>query len=182
MKRLIILTYLFFFQSEGTITVRTRKYMTNRLLARRQMVVDVLHPNRPSVAKTDIREKLAKMYKCTPDRVFAFGFRTNFGGGKSTGFALIYDTMDLAKKFEPKFRLRRQGVIEPAQKTSRKQKKGRKNRMKKVRGTKKAKVGTGGKVRNFKFQNICYWVLAVVGRTFIFGKKLWWVQEVQSLD
>ena len=26
--------------------------------------------------KTDIREKLAKMYKCTPDRVFAFGFRT----------------------------------------------------------------------------------------------------------
>ena len=143
------LTLHFFFQSEGTVTVRTRKYMTNRLLARRQMVVDVLHPNRPSVAKTDIREKLAKMYKCTPDRVFAFGFRTNFGGGKSTGFALIYDTMDLAKKFEPKFRLRRQGVIEPAVKTSRKQKKGRKNRMKKVRGTAKAKIGTAGKVRNF---------------------------------
>merc|ERR1712038_723279 len=32
--------------SEGTVTVRTRKYMTNRLLQRRQMVVDVLHPNR----------------------------------------------------------------------------------------------------------------------------------------
>merc|ERR1739846_275123 len=80
--------------SEGTVTVRTRKYMTNRLLARRQMVVDVLHPNRPSVPKTEIREKLAKMYKCTPDRIFAFGFQTNFGGGKSTGFALIYDSMD----------------------------------------------------------------------------------------
>merc|ERR1712226_236571 len=104
--------------SEGTVTVRTRKFMTNRLLARRQMVVDVLHPNRPSVAKTEIREKLAKMYKCTPDRVFSFGFKT-------------------------KFRLRRQGVIEPAAKTSRKQKKGRKNRMKKVRGTKKAKVSAG---------------------------------------
>merc|ERR1712026_6231 len=130
--------------SEGSVTVRTRKFMTNRLLARRQMVVDVLHPNRPSVAKTEVREKLAKMYKCTPDRVFAFGFKTNFGGGKTTGFALIYDTMDSAKKFEPKFRLRRQGVIEPAQKTSRKQKKGRKNRMKKVRGIKKAKVGAAG--------------------------------------
>merc|ERR1711953_454696 len=92
--------------SEGSVTVRTRKFMTNRLLARRQMVVDVLHPNRPSVAKTEIREKLAKMYKCTPDRVFSFGFKTNFGGGKTTGFALIYDTMDSAKKFEPKFRLR----------------------------------------------------------------------------
>merc|ERR1712144_196063 len=131
--------------SEGTVTVRTRKYMTNRLWARRQMVVDVLHPNRPSVAKTDIREKLAKMYKCTPDRVFAFGFRTNFGGGKSTGFALIYDTMDLAKKFEPKFRLGRQGVIDRPPKNSRKQAKEKKNRMKKVRGTKKAKVGAAGK-------------------------------------
>merc|ERR1712158_260483 len=127
--------------SEGTVTVRTRKYMTNRLLARRQMVVDVLHPNRASVPKTEIREKLAKMYKCTADRIFAFGFTTNFGGGKTSGFALIYDSMDQAKKFEPKFRLRRQGVIEAAAKTSRKQK----NRMKKVRGIKKAKVGTAGK-------------------------------------
>jgi small subunit ribosomal protein S24e len=49
--------------------------MTNRLLARKQMVVDVLHPNRASVPKTEIREKLAKMYKATPDRVVAFGFK-----------------------------------------------------------------------------------------------------------
>ena len=109
------------------------------------MVVDVLHPNRATVPKTEIREKLAKMYKATPDRVFAYGFKTNFGGGKSTGFALIYDTMDFAKKFEPKFRLARQGVIERGTKTSAKQKKERKNRMKKVRGTKKAKVGAAGK-------------------------------------
>ena len=100
---------------------------------------------RATVAKTDVREKLAKMYKCTPDRVFAFGFKTNFGGGKSTGFALIYDTMDQAKKFEPKFRLVRQGVLEKVTKTGRKQKKERKNRMKKVRGTKKAKAGAAGK-------------------------------------
>merc|ERR1712029_1268747 len=129
----------------SSVTIRTRKYMLNRLLCRRQMVVDVLHPGKSSVGKSDIREKLAKMYNCTADRVFSFGFKTNFGGGKSTVFALIYDTMDSAKKFEPKFRLRRQGVIEPAAKTSRKQKKGRKNRMKKVRGTAKAKVGAGKK-------------------------------------
>merc|ERR1711976_479746 len=112
-------------------------FMTNRLLSRRQMVVDVLHPGKASVPKTTIREKLAGMYKCTADRVFAFGFKTNFGGCKSTGFALIYDTMDYAKKFEPKFRLVRQGVLEAKAKTSRKQKK-EKNRMKKVRGTAKS--------------------------------------------
>ena len=47
------------------------------------------------------------MYKTTPDVIFAFGFRTNFGGGKTTGFALVYDTLDYAKKFEPKYRLAR---------------------------------------------------------------------------
>jgi len=119
--------------------------MTNRLLQRRQMVVDVHHPNKATVPKSEIREKLAKMYKCTADRVFAFGFKTNFGGGKSTGFALIYDTLDFAKKFEPKYRLGRQGVIDRPAKNSRKQAKEKKNRMKKVRGTKKAKVGAAGK-------------------------------------
>ncbi len=70
-------------------------------------VVDVLHPGKPSPKKTELREKLARMYKTTADVVFCFGFRTVFGGGKSTGFALIYDTLDFAKKFEPKFRLAR---------------------------------------------------------------------------
>merc|ERR1711874_88309 len=98
--------------SDGVVTLRTRKFMTNRLLQRRQMIVDVLHPNKASVEKKEVREKLGKMYKCTPDRVFTFGFRTNFGGGRSTGFALIYDTLDYAKKFEPKYRLVRQGVKE----------------------------------------------------------------------
>ncbi|XP_055311876.1 40S ribosomal protein S24 [Sitodiplosis mosellana] len=124
--------------------IRTRKFMTNRLLARKQMVCDVLHPGLSSVSKKDIREKLATMYKVTPDVVFVFGFRTNFGGGKSTGFALIYDTLDFAKKFEPKYRLARHGLYEK-QKQTRKQRKERKNRMKKVRGTKKAKVGQAGK-------------------------------------
>nr|CAD7459576.1 unnamed protein product [Timema tahoe] len=104
------------------------------------IVVDVLHPGQPSVKKTEIREKLGKMYKIAPDLVFVFGFRTAFGGGKSTGFGLIYDTLDFAKKFEPKHRLQRHGLFEK-QKATRKQRKERKNRMKKVRGTKKTKVG-----------------------------------------
>lgn len=107
-------------------------------------VVDVIHPGQPSVRKTEIREKLAKMYKVTPDVVFVFGFRTNFGGGKSSGFCLIYDTLDFAKKFEPKYRLARHGLFEK-QKQTRKQRKERKNRMKKVRGTKKSKVGAASK-------------------------------------
>lgn len=42
--------------------------------------------------------------------VALFGFRTHFGGGKSTGFCLIYDSIEDMKKFEPKFRLARAGL------------------------------------------------------------------------
>lgn len=47
------------------------------------------------------------MYKTTPDVVFVFGFKTQFGGGKTTGFGMIYDSLDYAKKNEPKYRLQR---------------------------------------------------------------------------
>lgn len=130
--------------SEGAATIRTRKFMTNRLLCRKQMVVDVIHPGRATVAKTEIREKLARMYKTTPDTIFCFGFDTHFGGGKSSGFALIYDTLDFAKKFEPKYRLGRHGLYEK-KRSGRKQRKERRNRQKKVRGTAKAKIGTDKK-------------------------------------
>ncbi|GFQ80947.1 40S ribosomal protein S24 [Trichonephila clavata] len=126
--------------TENTVSLRTKKFMSNRLLCRKQMVVDIVHPGKGTVSKTEVREKLAKLYKTTPDVVFCYGFQTQFGGGKTTGFALIYDTLDFAKKFEPKYRLIRNGFGERT-KTGRKQRKERKNRMKKVRGTKKAKVG-----------------------------------------
>ncbi|KAF0755005.1 hypothetical protein AaE_005111 [Aphanomyces astaci] len=91
---------------KAPVTVRTRKFLRNTLLARRQMLVDVLHPGRPNVPKAELQEKLAKMYKVADtNTVFLYGFRTAFGGGKSSGFALIYDTVNDAKKFEPKYRL-----------------------------------------------------------------------------
>ena len=94
----------------GAVTIRTRKFLTNRLLQRKQMVVDVLHPTRANVSKDELREKLSAMYKAPKDQVIVFGFRTVFGGGKSTGFALIYDSKD-ALKFEPRYRLIRVSVV-----------------------------------------------------------------------
>ena len=87
------------------MTIRTRKFITNRLLARRQFVVDVLHPSRANVSKEELSEKLASLYKTDKQRVVTFGFRTAFGGGRSTGFALIYDDETSQKRFEPRYRL-----------------------------------------------------------------------------
>jgi ribosomal protein S24E len=33
------------------VTLRTRKFMTNRLLARKQFVLEVIHPGRANVSK-----------------------------------------------------------------------------------------------------------------------------------
>ena len=65
-----------------------------------------------SMTQAELKEKLAKLYEVRdPQTIFVFGFRTQFGGGKSTGFGLIYDSVDSAKKYEPKYRLIRVSVL-----------------------------------------------------------------------
>jgi small subunit ribosomal protein S24e len=81
-----------------------------------------------------LQTKLGEMYKVSDTSVIiVFGFKTAFGGGKSSGFALIYDSVEDAKRFEPKYRLARNG-LGPAREGSRKQIKEKKNRGKKVFG------------------------------------------------
>jgi ribosomal protein S24E len=41
------------------------------------------------------------MYKTTPDVIFVFVLSTHFGGGMTTGFGTIYDSLHYAKKSEP---------------------------------------------------------------------------------
>merc|ERR1711941_83770 len=122
--------------ADAPVTLRTRKFIRNPLLMRKQMVVDVLHPSRANVSKDELRDKLSGLYKANKDAVSVFGFRTQFGGGKSTGFALIYDSPEALKKFEPHYRQVRYGLATKIEKASRKQ---RKNRSKELRGTAKVK-------------------------------------------
>ncbi|KAI9791716.1 MAG: hypothetical protein M1816_003526 [Peltula sp. TS41687] len=131
--------------ADSPITLRTRKFLRNPLLQRKQMVVDVLHPNRPNVSKDDLRTKLSEMYKVDKKQVSVFGFRTAYGGGKSTGFALLYDSLEALKKFEPHYRLVRIGEGKKIEKASRQQRKQRKNRAKEFRGTAKSKAASKDK-------------------------------------
>merc|ERR1712220_29132 len=108
---------------------------------RKQFVCEVIHPGLAGVSKSDLKEKLTKMYKVAdPSCILLYGFKVAFGGGRSTGFGMIYDSLTAAKKYEPKYRLTRFGMGE-AKGVARKQRKERKNRMKKIRGIKKSKTG-----------------------------------------
>jgi ribosomal protein S24E len=82
---------------------------------------DILHPNRANISKEELRDKLAGMYKAQKDQVSVFGLRTQFGGGKTTGFALVYDSPEAMKKFEPHYRLVRVGLATKIEKASRQQ-------------------------------------------------------------
>ena len=128
------------------ITLFAKQVVRNPLLDRKQMVIDIIHTDHQNVSKAQIKAKLAKMFKTTEECIAVFGLKFKFGGGRSSGFALIYDSVDARKKSDQKCLLRRDGLFkERDNKTPRKQGKELKSRQKRVRGTAKAKVTTGKK-------------------------------------
>merc|ERR1711988_893276 len=129
----------------SSVTVRPRKLLTNRLLSRRQMVLDIAHPDLATPDKALLRKLIcehlskSKHAKAEPEATVVFGIKTAYGGGKSTAFALVYDSVEAATKIEPRHRLIKIGLTEAVTKTARKQRKEKKNREKKFRGTRKEK-------------------------------------------
>merc|ERR1712036_46829 len=138
--------------TKGTVTIRPRKLLTNRLLQRRQMILDVNHPGLATPDKEMLKNMVAEFLskakgkKAAAEATVIFGMKTCFGGGKSTCFALVYDSVDAQKQHEPKHRLIRAGHIEGSDiKVGRKQRKEKKNREKKFRGTRREKRVRAGK-------------------------------------
>jgi small subunit ribosomal protein S24e len=64
----------------------------------------LIHSDLPNVPKTAIAERLAKQLKVKEENVVVFGLKTKFGGGRSSGFALLYDSIDARKKYDLKHR------------------------------------------------------------------------------
>ena len=79
------------------------------------------------------------MYKTNLDNVVVYGLKTKFGGGSSTGFALVYDTIDDRKKFDAHYRLVRDDLATPVDR-NRREKKDLRLRMKKLWATDKLKA------------------------------------------
>ena len=121
------------------IVIRARKFVANPLLARRQFVLDVYHPQAASVSRVNLRKLIAQKFGCSEQNVVVFGMKTKFGGGKSSGFGLIYDSVDQLMKYESKVRLVRNGLTQKKTKKGRRLKKEEKNKRKKIFGVKKEK-------------------------------------------
>ena len=93
------------------ITIKTRRLRVNKLLARKELLLDVYHEGKPNVSQKDLRELIANKYHWEPKNIVLFGFRTAFGGNRSSGFCLAYDNQQYLVKYEPIYRLRRLKVM-----------------------------------------------------------------------
>ena len=128
----------------GQFVLYARKVINNPLLRRKQVQVQMIHPDSANISKAAIKDKLADMFKAKAEAISVYGLHSSFGGGKSAGFALIYDSLDERKKYDQKCLLNRDGLYKRTTKP-RKQQKEIKGRVKRVHGTAKAKAANAGK-------------------------------------
>lgn len=135
-----------FSKKKADFTVRTSQFKTNKLLNRKQFLIEMNHPTWCGTVPTKlVKKKVAQLYKVADENcVSVFGFKTKFGGGRTTGFGLIYDDVASAKRIEPNFRLTRNGMGRK-KRGARRSIKDRRTRDKKVRGIKKGKAQSAKK-------------------------------------
>lgn len=97
------------------------------------------HPKAATVTRSEVVSILSTKFKADEKTIFVFGFKTQFGGGKTTGFACIYDSLEDAFDVEPSYRLRRSNPALAKKTTSRKSVREAKNKRKKLFATAKDK-------------------------------------------
>ena len=123
----------------------SRKMIRNPLLGRKQMAIEMIHPEEANISKTAIKEKLAQLFKSKPECIAVFGLSSKFGGGRSSGFALVYDSIEARHKNDSKRLQKRDGVYQKEKGKTRKQLKEIKGREKRARGMAKVQARTAQK-------------------------------------
>ena len=122
-----------------TVTIRTKKLRVNKLLARKELLLEVFHEGKPNVSQNDLKQLISQKYKWDEKNLVLFGFKTAFGGNRSLGFVLAYDNQQYLVKYEPHHRLRRCAVL-PKRNPKRKPEKELKRKIKKTRAGERRKV------------------------------------------
>ena len=105
----------------GDITIFCKRLVNNPLLSRKQMAIEIIHTSKVNVSKTAVKEKIAKMFKVNEQTVAVFGLKFKFGGGRSTGFAFVYDSVDARKANDQKKLLKRDDLWDKKKAHGRKQ-------------------------------------------------------------
>ena len=128
---------------KDTVTIQTRKLMTNRLLQWKQMVIDVLQPEKATVPKTNLGKTGQNVQDHTRYHLCIWT-QNPFWWWQDNWLWHDLPFLGLCKEEWAQTQACKTCLCEK-KKTSRKQQKKHMNRMEKVRGTAKASVGAGKK-------------------------------------
>lgn len=112
------------------VTLRIRKFINNKLLDRKQFVVELKHEGEKAPTRDEVKDQIVKTLHADKNLTVVFALHTHFGGGTTSGFAYIYQNQDALKKFEPKHRLIKAGLAQKGTKTRRMRKNDHKQKVK----------------------------------------------------
>ena len=67
----------------------------------------MIHPEMAGVKRSSIKAEIGKKFKATEDRIAVFGLKAKYGGGRSSCFVTIYESVDARKMYDTKTNLNR---------------------------------------------------------------------------
>ncbi|MDM7274914.1 MAG: 30S ribosomal protein S24e [Thermoprotei archaeon] len=84
----------------------------NPLIGRREIVLKVNHLLKSTPSRRDLRARLAEVYRVDASRVYVRSIFTRYGSGESRVRVHVYDGVERALAFEPKYIIERNGGVE----------------------------------------------------------------------
>ncbi|MCE4624740.1 MAG: 30S ribosomal protein S24e [Desulfurococcales archaeon] len=85
----------------------------NPLIKRRELHLKIHHVMKPTPMRINLRLAISERFGTPIERVYVRSIQTEYGIGRSHAVIHIYDTVDRALSFEPKYVIERNGGVNP---------------------------------------------------------------------
>jgi ribosomal protein S24E len=128
---------------ENRYTLSLADVVDDALLERKQMNIEVLHPNIRCPNFNTLKLELAQRFGVNDVCVSFVKLEPAFGGGKSVGVVHVYNNFDAKVKFDKTHLMVRTGQLPRSNRAPRKARKNIKVKCRKLRGKAKVKVRDG---------------------------------------
>ena len=66
-----------------TITIRAKKIRVNKLLSRKELIIQTFHEGKANVPQAELKQLISNKFKWDTKNIVLYGSRTAFGGNRS---------------------------------------------------------------------------------------------------
>ncbi|KAI5152330.1 small subunit ribosomal protein S24e [Enteropsectra breve] len=84
-------------------SIKVAKSFVNALLNRRELTINITHPNKSTPTKELITSEISPLYSVPAGQIYVYGIKTGFGSHQSVAYAHLYKSMDDLKSVEREF-------------------------------------------------------------------------------